>query len=80
MGESDRVRVPTNGHRPPLGADAERGDAAPAVPDPVVETELPDPRLVISPTQLAAGFGILAGLIVLLARRRGRRGDRDDEA
>lgn len=66
MGESDRIRVPTNGQRPALEpvATDERPEPPPS----------PDLRIAVTPGQLAAGFAVLAGLVVLLAgRRRARR-------
>ena len=79
MGETDRVSVPTNGHRPALEA-IDTDDGSPAATDPASPAEPVDPRIVFTPAQVAAGFGILAGLILLLvgSRRRGRRPD--DEA
>ena len=77
MGETDRVRVPTNGHRPALGA-VDPADGTPASTDD--DPTPPDDRIAFTPGQLAAGFGVLAGLILLLVgtRRRGRR-DADDD-
>ena len=78
----DRIPVPTNGHHAPLPAEAPTGEPAPAADatgpvaaaDPTASGST-DPRIVISPTQLAVGFGILAGaVLLLLGRRRGRRG------
>jgi hypothetical protein len=73
---NDRVAVPTNGHRPAMSdhdePGTERGTATPP-------TITPDrgPRAIVpavSPGQLAAGFGIIAALILLIiGRRRGRR-------
>jgi len=76
MGDTDRVRVPTNGHRPALEA-VDADDGSPAAADPASPAEPVDPRIVFTPAQVAAGFGILAGLILLLVgtRRRGRRPD-----
>ena len=70
MGEVDRIRVPTNGHRPALGSRA--ADEPPAPPP---STDL---RIAFTPSQLAAGFAILAGLVVLLAGRRAARRDPSD--
>ena len=83
----DRVAVPTNGHHPALseheidavGADpdvdataaTDPGAGPPAVEDRGARSPVP----VVTPGQLAAGFGIIAALILLvLGRRRGRRG------
>ena len=84
----DRVAVPTNGHHPAMsehpgdavvGADpdvdasaaADPGIGPPAVDDRGARSPVP----VITPVQLAAGFGIIAALILLVVRRRrGRRG------
>ena len=71
MGESDRIRVATNGHRPALGSLA--ADEPPAPPR--TSTDL---RIAFTPGQLAAGFAILAGLVVLLAGRRAGRRDPSD--
>ena len=81
MSETDRIRVPTNGHHPPLEAVGDRAaaDDAPssapsgAADDPLGETG-PDLRIAFTPGQLAAGLGILAGLVLLVAgsRRRGK--------
>ena len=81
MSETDRIRVPTNGHHLPLEAvgdrsgsgDAPAGRAADAADDPLGESG-PDLRIAVTPGQLAAGFGILAGLVLLIAgsRRRGK--------
>ena len=78
MGESDRVRVPTNGHRPALDSVDPSAGAPPADDAPTA----PDLRLAFTPGQLAAGFGVLAGLILLVlgTRRRGRRDADDDGA
>ena len=75
----DPVAVPTNGHHPALQKDegatppgTERGAGTP----PTVTSDR-GPRAnvpAVSPGQLAAGFGIIAALILLiLGRRRGRR-------
>ena len=78
--ETDRVPVPTNGrgpHRAPPAGLAATPPAPPATPPASSSASRPtatDPRLVVSPTQLAVGFGVLASLILLLAGRRRRRG------
>ena len=79
------MAVPTNGHHPALSehpADAVVGaDAATAVTEPgagppgVEDRGARSPVPVVTPIQLAAGFGIIAALILLIVgRRRGRRG------
>jgi len=72
-GEHEPVPVATNGHRRPLDdehpATAETHDEAP-------ERQItvnPVMGLPASPAQIAVGFGILAGLIILLLGRRRRR-------
>ncbi len=76
----DRVAVPTNGHRPAMSEEpldpavpgTERGAATP----PTVTSDR-GPRASVpsvSPAQFAAGFGIIAAIILLvLGRRRSRR-------
>lgn len=61
----DRIKVPVNGHRPGLEA-----EARPAAPEP---TAPESSRLAASPTQLAVGFGAVAGLIALFLGARWRR-------
>jgi predicted outer membrane lipoprotein len=61
----DRLKVPTNGHHT-----APTDAAEPAAPTPS------DLRIAVSPAQAAAGFGIIAALILLLVRSR-RRGKGD---
>ena len=80
MSETDRIRVPTNGHRPQLEAVADQGAPASGAgsgqgDDPLGETGL-DPRITVTPGQVVAGFGVLAGLLLVLAGviRRGRGG------
>jgi len=78
--DTDRIPVPTNGTGPHPGPDVPEGrtgatpvgvassaddDAAGAVPR--------DQTMAFTPNQLAAGFGIVAGLLLLFAARR-RRG------
>ena len=68
----DRIPVPTNGHRPPLSAQA---PTVSEEPSPIIGPSADDPRLAFTPGQVAAGFGIIAALILLVAgRRRGKRG------
>ena len=73
----ERVAVPTNGHHPALPDDEETArldTEREAVP---TGTSDRGPRAnvpAVSPGQLAAGFGIIAAIILLvLGRRRGRR-------
>ena len=85
-GPGDRIPVPTNGHRPsiarvtdappPAGAPPEGGAARPTVPAPRPARggpTAPDLRIAVTPATAAAGFGVLAAIIVLLLGRR-RRG------
>jgi hypothetical protein len=63
--ETERVPVPTNGKGPH------------AIEEPPAEAEAPhpdQPTAAFTPTQLAVGFGIVASLILLGARRMRRRG------
>lgn len=87
--ETDRVAVPTNGRKPhkvpeapalapvaTAGAVAAAAEAADddAARDPVTKVTAPELTIAVSPAQLAVGFGVIAGLILLaLRRRRGRR-------
>ena len=76
----DRVAVPTNGHHPAMPQGASDADPTAATdlgagPPGVEERGARSTVPVVSPAQLAAGFGIIAALILLvLGRRRGRRG------
>jgi hypothetical protein len=70
--EIDRIRVPTNGKGP-----HRVDEPLPPVDEPAPPAEASS--VVFTPTQLAVGFGILASLVVLVARqirRRGRSGSR----
>jgi len=75
----DRVAVPTNGHHPAMSEGVADADPAAttnpgAGPPDVDESGGRSPVPAISPVQLAAGFGVIAALILLvLGRRRGRR-------
>ena len=82
--DTDRIPVPTNGHHPPLAADlapAVAGGVAPAsAPDAdrsdaeIKVAAGPSVEINVTPTQLAVGLGIVAGLVLLvLGRRRGGR-------
>ena len=64
--EPDRIPVPGNGR----GRDPDMADAGKPVPR--------DQTAALTPTQLAAGFGILAGLLVLFVRSRRGRGSGSD--
>ena len=68
----DRVAVPTNGHRRALTDEA---FDAPSIEADFGALDPPAPTVPsFTPAQLAAGFGIIAALILLiLGRRRGRR-------
>ena len=72
----DRVAVPTNGHRPAMSDPEEPGTERGTGPRPTVTTDR-GPRAIVpavSPGQLAAGFGFIAAVILLvLGRRRSRR-------
>jgi hypothetical protein len=73
--QEDRIPVPTNGHRPRLGTDAEdTGGEADDVVDPAIPVES---RLGVainaSPAQLAVGFGIITWAVVFLVGRWWRR-------
>lgn len=74
----DPVPVPTNGHRPPLASDEvtpSEEPAAAAAPSAPAAPATDEFRVAVSPGQLAAGFGIIAALILLVVgRRRGKRG------
>ena len=71
----DRVAVPTDGHRPAM-SESEPGTERGTGTGPTVTTDR-GPRAIVpavSPGQLAAGFGIIAAVILLvLGRRRSRR-------
>lgn len=72
--ETDRIPVPTNGKGPHPVAVPTPGQTPTAdLPEPVETT------MIVTPAQLAVGFGILASLILMLVawlRRRGRSGSR----
>ena len=81
--DTDRIPVPTNGTGPHAGVDVPEGRVA-AVPvgGPLGAASEPgsgsgavsrDQTGTFTPNQLAAGFGIVAGLLLLFAARR-RRG------
>lgn len=69
---TDRIPVPTNGHRPPLSTEPPAAAPEPGSTGGPSASEL---RVAFTPGQVAAGFGIIAALILLvLGRRRGKRG------
>ena len=59
---TDQPPTPGRGRRPPF----DRDDGP------------PDYTVAVSPRQLAGGFAILAAILVLLVRRRGRGGAKRD--
>jgi hypothetical protein len=68
---SDRLAVPTNGHRPALHDDAL--DAPSIEADFGAQDRPGAPLANVSPGQIIVGFGVIAALILLLfGRRRGR--------
>jgi hypothetical protein len=86
--ETDRITVPTNGRNPhavaeapaPATVDPAAEDAAdesgsePAGGDPVAKVTSPELTIAVTPAQLAVGFGVIAGIILLVVgRRHGRR-------
>jgi hypothetical protein len=76
----DRIATPTNGHHAASAtvAEATPGAGRPDTTGPTLPTPS-DLRIAVSPAQAAAGFGIIAALILLLVRGRrgkGARGDR----
>lgn len=67
----DRIRVPSNGHQPPLAmGPGQAGDDVPVTP----AAERRGLASQATPTQLAVGFGIIASLILLALGARRRRG------
>ena len=81
--DTDRIPVPTNGTGPHAGLDMPEGHlVAKPVGEPPMAASEPgsgsgavsrDQTGTFSPNQLAAGFGIVAGLLLFFAARR-RRG------
>ena len=67
--DTERIPVPTNGTGPK--PDERRGSASDAVPR--------DQTVPLTPTQLAAGFGIVAGLLLLFVGARRRRGGKGSD-
>ena len=85
--ESDRIPVPTNGHertrpsrRTPRAASRPRRRTArpppdrDAVADPATKVTSPELDVAVTPAQLAVGFGVVAGLVLLVLGGRRRRG------
>jgi len=70
--EGEPVPVATNGHRRPLDDEHTATADIDEAPERQV-TVNPVMGLPASPAQIAVGFGILAGLIILLLGRRRRR-------
>jgi hypothetical protein len=66
--ETDRIVVPTNGKGP--------HPAPPAAPPEEPPEPIPS-AVTFTPTQLAVGFGIVASLVLLVARQVRRRGRPD---
>jgi hypothetical protein len=78
MSDTDRIRVPTNGHRKAIDPEVV-GPTTPPTTDPAIDeaaTASPDLRIAVTPAQLVAGLGIVAGLVLIAfgSRRRGKRG------
>jgi len=79
-GPGDRIPVPTNGHHPPLGRGPEghpdaAGPASTTAPRPARRVPAaPDLRIAVTPATAAAGFGVLAAIILLILGRRRRGG------
>lgn len=72
--DTERIPVPTNGRSPmPADVPSERRQTAPAADD--AGAAVPrDQTVAFTPNQLAAGFGIVAGLVLLFVGARRRRG------
>lgn len=79
--ETDRITVPTNGRKPHPVADAptqrnetDESGSDSAGRDPVAKATAPELTIAVTPAQLAVGFSVIAGIILLvLGRRHGRR-------
>ncbi|CAN5453332.1 hypothetical protein BH20CHL7_BH20CHL7_12170 [soil metagenome] len=75
----DHIKVPTNGHHRAATqrTTTQRTKSQPTKIQPTkIQPTASDPRIAVSPAQAAAGFGIIAALILLLVRGR-RRGSGD---
>jgi hypothetical protein len=74
--DTERIPVPTNGRGPRLQGSAEPVDWPHSPPG---EPPSRDQAIPFTPNQLAVGFGIVAGLVLLFvgSRRRGRSGRGD---
>jgi len=73
--DTDRIPVTTNGKGPPAGVTVTAGVGDSAAGEAARGGAVPREQTVaFTPNQLAAGFGIVAGLVLLFAasRRRGR--------
>ena len=69
--DDERIPVPTNGQGPP----ATPPEATPPDATPSADASAVGLAIAFTPGQIAAGFGIIAGLILFIAgRRRGKRG------
>ena len=69
--DDERIPVPTNGQRPPVTPP----EATPPEATPPAVASALGLAVAFTPGQIAAGFGIIAALIVFIAgRRRGKRG------
>lgn len=69
--DDERIPVPTNGQRPP----ATPPEATPPEATPPAVASALGLAIAFTPGQIAAGFGIIAALILVIAgRRRGKRG------
>ena len=73
--DTDRIPVPTNGRGPHPSADvpAGRTEATPLGDDADPGAVARAQTVAFTPNQLAAGFGIVAGLLLLFAARRRRQ-------
>jgi hypothetical protein len=82
--DTDRIPVPANGHTPRPSRRKPRVVAVPPAlvpatpapvppPEPVAGVTSPELTVSVSPAQIAVGFGVIAGIILLVfGRRRGR--------
>ncbi len=72
--DEHRIPAPTNGHRPRL-PDVDpptTDDDDPPVPMPRTAPDL-TPGLLLTPTDLVVGFGVIAGILMIINRLRRRR-------